>query len=55
MDIFQRTFESVQEAEGKTGFSGLSQVSAALQEDGCCKFIDLNVRASFQPINMKRH
>ncbi|XP_042692080.1 cell division cycle-associated protein 2 isoform X2 [Centrocercus urophasianus] len=35
MDIFQRTFKSVQEAEGKTGFSGLSQVSAALREDGC--------------------
>ncbi|XP_031463920.1 cell division cycle-associated protein 2 isoform X1 [Phasianus colchicus] len=35
MDIFQRTFKSVEEAEGKTGFSGLSQVSAARQEDGC--------------------
>ncbi|XP_019478154.1 cell division cycle-associated protein 2 isoform X2 [Meleagris gallopavo] len=35
MDIFQRTFRSVQEAEGKRSFSGLSQVSAAFQEDGC--------------------
>lgn len=35
MDIFQRTFKSVQEAEGKTGFSGLSQASTAFQEDGC--------------------
>lgn len=53
MDIFQRTFRSVQEAEGKRSFSGLSQVSAAFQEDGCCKFIDLNIKSSFQPINMK--
>ncbi|XP_072213286.1 cell division cycle-associated protein 2 isoform X2 [Excalfactoria chinensis] len=35
MDIFQRTFKSVQEAEGKTGFCGLSQASTAFQEDGC--------------------
>uniref|UniRef100_A0A8C2TMU4 PP1-binding domain-containing protein n=1 Tax=Coturnix japonica TaxID=93934 RepID=A0A8C2TMU4_COTJA len=36
MDIFQRTFKSVQEAEGKTGFSGLSQASTAFQEGGFC-------------------
>lgn len=35
MDIFQRTFKSDQDTEGKTGFSGLSEVPAAFQEDGC--------------------
>ncbi|XP_052661654.1 cell division cycle-associated protein 2 isoform X5 [Harpia harpyja] len=35
IDVFQQSFQSVQEAEGETGFSGLSQVDDASQEAGC--------------------
>ncbi|XP_050766196.1 cell division cycle-associated protein 2 isoform X2 [Gymnogyps californianus] len=35
IDAFQTSFKSVQEAEGETGFSGLSQVNDASQEAGC--------------------
>ncbi|XP_075580315.1 cell division cycle-associated protein 2 [Pelecanus crispus] len=34
IDAFQTSFKSVQEAEGETGFSGLSQVDDASQEAG---------------------
>lgn len=39
IDVFQQSFQSVPEAEGETGFSGLSQVDDASQEAGCCKLI----------------
>ncbi|XP_069657170.1 cell division cycle-associated protein 2 isoform X6 [Haliaeetus albicilla] len=35
IDVFQQSFQSVQEAEGETGFSGLSQVDDASQEADC--------------------
>ncbi|XP_054660642.1 cell division cycle-associated protein 2 isoform X4 [Grus americana] len=35
IDAFQTSFKSVQEAEGETGFSGLSQVDDVSQEAGC--------------------
>ncbi|KAM6113188.1 cell division cycle-associated protein 2 [Phoenicopterus ruber ruber] len=35
IDAFQTSFKSVQEAEGETGFFGLSQVDDASQEAGC--------------------
>ncbi|XP_040984325.1 cell division cycle-associated protein 2 isoform X2 [Aquila chrysaetos chrysaetos] len=35
IDVFQQSFQSVQEAEGETGFSGQSQVDDASQEAGC--------------------
>ncbi|NXJ49558.1 CDCA2 protein, partial [Spizaetus tyrannus] len=34
IDVFQQSFQSVQEAEGETGFSGQSQVDDASQEAG---------------------
>ncbi|XP_051496826.1 cell division cycle-associated protein 2 isoform X2 [Apus apus] len=36
LDAFQTSFKSVQEAEGDTGFSGLSQVDDAAQEEAPC-------------------